>query len=160
VIDITCPRCGHVYHASEAHLGRAVKCVACGEIVPLKIEEHRPPAMERPHAASGRSSQPAQAGDSAPSTANVTSSSRTASWPSLGFLSKQHLTLLALAAFFFVLAGLRPPFQIGRAGVKYAWLWSHRGSRIELTRLLVEWVLIGQNRDPRRHPRPKTLRSR
>src|ERR1019366_571264 len=48
---------------------------------------------------------------------------------------------VALATFAFLLTAVRPPFVIGR-GVRYRWLWSQSGSRIELTRLLVEWVLI------------------
>lgn len=38
-------------------------------------------------------------------------------------------------------SNLRPPFLFGQR-VRYGWLWSHSGSRIELTRLLVEWVLV------------------
>jgi hypothetical protein len=59
----------------------------------------------------------------------------------LSSLNRSQKFVLTLATFAFVITALRPPFLFGRR-VRYGWLWSHSGTRIELTRLLVEWVLI------------------
>lgn len=56
-------------------------------------------------------------------------------------LNKRQKVAVALAALAFLFTGLRPPLVWGR-GVRYSWLWSHSGSRIESSRLFVEWVLI------------------
>src|SRR5271157_4389544 len=50
-------------------------------------------------------------------------------------LNRPQKFVFALATFGFVMTALRPPFLLGRR-VRYGWLWSHSGTRIELTRLL------------------------
>src|ERR1019366_1984229 len=143
-IDICCPQCGRTYHTDESHLGKSIRCVQCGKIFLLIVGE--PPASEQGPSAipevqscpQGRNSQRS----SVQSTASTVRARYTSSlgWVVRG-LNRPQKFVVALATFAFLLTAVRPPFVIGR-GVRYRWLWSHSGSRIELTRLLVEWVLI------------------
>lgn len=43
MIDFSCRRCGAVYHADEAHLGKQIRCTAsnCGEIVTVAWQDGR-----------------------------------------------------------------------------------------------------------------------
>lgn len=143
-IDICCRQCGRTYHTDESHLGKSIRCVQCGKIFLLIVGE--PPASEQEPSAipevqswpQGRSSQ----SSSVQSTASTVRARYTSSlgWVVRG-LNRPQKVVVALATFAFLLTAVRPPFVIGR-GVRYRWLWSHSGSRIELTRLFVEWVLI------------------
>src|ERR1035441_4228860 len=137
-VDICCPECGRLYHADESHLGKSIRCVQCGKIF-LRVVG-RPVASEQ-----GRSAVPgvqscpqSQRSESEPFQ-NTASAVRARSTASLGWvvrgLNRPQKVVVALATFAFLLTAVRPPFVIGR-GVRYRWLWSYSGSRIELTRLL------------------------
>jgi hypothetical protein len=143
-IDIRCPQCDRLYHADESHLGKSIRCVQCGKILLLDVSE--PPATKDVRSPSIRA-------HSSPETQN--SESRSPRTPRnaapdvpkpyfdwvLRNLNRPQKFVLVLSTFAFLMTALRPPFVFGQKA-RYGWLWSHSGSRIELTRLLVEWVLI------------------
>ncbi len=37
MIDVACPKCGAVYHSEQNHIGRRLKCVKCGGMVPILV---------------------------------------------------------------------------------------------------------------------------
>ena len=143
-IDICCPQCGRLYHADESHLGKSIRCVQCGNILLLIVGE-RPASEQRRSADPEVQFWPQSRGsdtDSCQSSASTVRAQAASSFGRIGRgLNRPQKFVFALAMFAFVITAVRPPFLVGR-GVRYHWLWSRSGSRIELTRLLVEWVLI------------------
>lgn len=143
-VDICCPECGRLYHADESHLGKSIRCVQCGRIFLLVVGG--PAASEQGRSAvPGVQSCPQSRGSQSKSFQNTASVARAGSTSSFGWVvrgfNKPQNYVVALATFAFVMTALRPPFVFGRR-IRYGWLWSHSGPRIELTRLLVEWTLI------------------
>jgi DNA-directed RNA polymerase subunit RPC12/RpoP len=41
MINITCSRCGAVYHSEEAYVGKQLRCTKCGSVVPIVVEVAR-----------------------------------------------------------------------------------------------------------------------
>jgi hypothetical protein len=41
MIDVTCPQCGVVYHSEQFHVGRQLRCVKCGAMVPIVVPSDR-----------------------------------------------------------------------------------------------------------------------
>jgi len=35
MIDVTCPRCGEVYHADAVHVGKRIRCTKCSFLLPI-----------------------------------------------------------------------------------------------------------------------------
>ncbi len=143
-IDICCPRCGHLYHADKSHLGKSIRCIQCKKIFTLIALED--PAPEEQRWPSPQVQPSSQTGNTESSPSQSEGKATPASPPLyfdrvLRSLNRAQRFLFALATFAFVMSALRPPFVL-RRGVRYGWLWSHSGTRIELTRLLVEWALI------------------
>ncbi len=144
-IDIRCPQCGRLYHADESHLGKSIRCVQCGKIIllivgePLASEQGRSAVPEVQSESQSRGSESGSPHHSTASTARARYNS-SLGWIVRG-LNRPQRFVVALAMFVFLITAVRPPFVIGR-GIRYRWLWSHSGSRIELTRLLVEWILV------------------
>jgi hypothetical protein len=122
----------------------ATDCVECEEIFLLIAGERPAPEEQRwPSSQVQPSSQARDSESGSPqSAANVAPATPTPSfdWVLRG-LNRPQEFVSALATFAFVMTALRPPFLFGRR-VRYGWLWSHSGTHIELTRLLVEWLLI------------------
>jgi hypothetical protein len=63
MIDVACPRCGAVYHSELAHIGKQLRCVRCGDSVPIveSVEIDRTPVQRKstiPSAGNHRHSQP------------------------------------------------------------------------------------------------------
>jgi hypothetical protein len=48
MIDVTCPKCGAVYHSEQAHIGKQLKCVKCGGVVPIVVPPDRTVVSRQP----------------------------------------------------------------------------------------------------------------
>src|SRR6266704_5229178 len=48
MIDVTCPKCGAVYHSEQAHIGKQLKCLQCGGAVPIVVPPDRTVVPRQP----------------------------------------------------------------------------------------------------------------
>src|ERR1022692_3700908 len=55
MIDVTCPQCGVVYHSEQAHVGKQLRCVKCGSMVPIAMMTDRTVVQRGPTVPSAKS---------------------------------------------------------------------------------------------------------
>ena len=49
MLDITCRRCGTLYHADLAHLGKRLRCTQCGSIIVIEDQQPAPVSLDASH---------------------------------------------------------------------------------------------------------------
>lgn len=65
-MDITCRRCGTVYHADLAHLGKRLRCTQCASVIVIENQQPAPVSLDASHVQTNQRSSGTSVKTSAP----------------------------------------------------------------------------------------------